>query len=187
MFVDDVAMMLINLVIALVAVAVYALMKPADAARRMAPAFLATGFGLTAVGLHMMFVWPLPSSYNIAFGSPAVLFGVLLFLAGLGGLLSWDFLSLGIYAVFSGLAAIVVGIRIGVLGMTNSPAMATAGFVLTGVGGLLALPLYFFRGNRGLRILIVVIVLLAALVWAVIGYGAFWQHLADFAKWAPPK
>lgn len=54
-------------------------------------AFVATGFFLSATGLHMMLTWPLAqidgafccAVDNISFGEPAALYGVLAFFAGL--------------------------------------------------------------------------------------------------------
>ena len=185
MFIDYVALMLVNLSASLILLALLVL-KFLDAdGRKMAPGFLVTGFIASATGLYMIFTWPLPSSYNIAFGEPYVMFGILIFTVGLALARGWDLLSLAIFAVFGGLASVVVGIRIAQRGMTDSPPLAAAGFILTGLAGVLSLPLYAARNSRFLRVVLILLLVAGAAIWAFIGFGAYWKHLESFAGWKP--
>lgn len=187
MFIDYLAMLLINLVAALSLVAIYLVFgidKPDQ--RRWAPGFGLAGLVFFVAGFHMLFNWPLPSSYNIAFGSGAVLFGTVLFGAAVAQAFGWDLVSMAIYATFAGLAAIDLGIRIITLGMTQQPLLAGVGYILAGLTGAFALPAWWLRRQLWLRVLLAVIPTAAAVIFAITGYGAFWEHLSSFAGWAPP-
>jgi putative membrane protein len=185
MFIDYVALMLVNLSASLVLLALFVLKFLSSDGKRLAPGFLVTGFIAAATGLHMIFTWPLPSSYNIAFGELYVMFGVVIFVVGLALARGWDLLPLSIFAVFAGLASVVVGVRIAQRGMTNSPPLATLGFVLTGLAAILSLPLYLVKNSRILKAVVIVLLVAAAAIWAFIGFGAYWKHLESFAGWKP--
>jgi putative membrane protein len=185
MFIDYVALMLANLAVSLFLLGVLVIFYPDGQPKRVAPGLLVTGFIGTVTGLDTIFHWRLPGSYNIAFGEPATALGVLLFAGALALLLDWDLLSLTIFAVIFGAVAIILGVRILVLGMTNLSPLAAAGFVLAGVAGLLSMPFYFFRHSLGLRVLLVVVLFLAGAIWAFMAFGAYWQHLSSFSKWVP--
>ncbi len=80
----------------------------------------------------------------------------------------------------------IVGIRILVLGLGQEPLVAAIGFVLSGLGGIFAFPfLKWFKNNKAVRYIGVIVLLLAALIWAVTFYNALWAHMASFAKWVP--
>jgi putative membrane protein len=99
----------------------------------------------------------------------------------------WDLFTLTVYAFFAGLAAIVVGARIIDLEQTRRPLVAGLGFILTGLGGVLSAPtLVYFRDNKTWRTVGAAVLLLAALIWAFIGYLAYWGHLETFSEWQPP-
>lgn len=186
MFIDYLSALLINLVATFVLLSLYVYLGLDDPnQRRWVPGFAVTGFISLSSGLHMLWNWPLPSSYNIAFGGPSVLLGIVLLGAALALALSWDLMTLGVYGVFIGAMAIVIGIRIIVLGMTQVPALSGVGFILSGVAGLLAVPTLFLRGSRAFRFLVALVPLAAAVIWAIIGYGAVWEHLAEFAPYTP--
>ena len=93
-----------------------------------------------ATGLHMIWTWPVPGSFNISFGETSVLFGGLYLAASVALAMSWDLLTITVYAFFAGLTSIVVGVRIINLGQTRQPLVAGLGFILTGLGGVLAAP-----------------------------------------------
>ena len=185
MFIDYVALMLVDLVIAMVLVTLYFAKYINENAKAVAPGFLLTGFIGLVTGLHMIFRWPLPGSFNIAFGELAVLFGVLLIGTAVAFLAGWDLLSIGVYAVLAGVAAVVVGARIFALKMTKEPLISALGFVATGATGILSLPAYLTRKSRVLRIVAALAALGAAIVWAITGYASYWSHLEGFAKWKP--
>jgi putative membrane protein len=82
--------------------------------------------------------------------------------------------------------AVVVGVRIISLGLTKEPILSGIGFVLAGLGGVFAVPfLKWFKGNKVLRTLSAVVVLVTALVWAVTFYTSLWGHMASFSSWVP--
>jgi putative membrane protein len=185
MFVDYVALMLIDLVLSMVLIALYFAKYINENPKVLAPGMLMSGSVGLATGLHMIFRWPLTSSYNIAFGEPMVLFSALLVFTGIAILADWDLLSLGIIAFLVGIVSVIVGIRILNRGMTKEPLVAALGFVGSGVAGILALPAYLTRKNPVLRILAALAALGSAIVWGFTGYASYWAHLESFAKWAP--
>ena len=188
MFINYITLMLINMVAGLVLLAdfVYRGLDGANL-KRWIPGFGLVGAIALVTGLHMMWTWPVPGSFNISFGETTVLFGGLYVAAAIALAQGWDLLSLAVYAFFAGLTSMVVGARIINLGQTNQPLVAGLGFILTGLGGVLAAPtLVYLRSNKSWRILGAVVLLGAALVWAIIGFGAYWSHLEGFGDWQPP-
>lgn len=187
MFIDYITLMLINIVAGLVLLAyfVYAGLddpKPS----RWVPGFGITGAIALATGLHMIFTWPVPGSFNIAFGETSVLFGILFVGASISLAQGWELFTLAIYAFFAGWTAIVVGLRLMNLGLTKQPLITGIGFILTGLGGVCAFPtLWPLQRNRTWRIVGTIVLLLAALIWAQTGYMAYWSHLEGFQNWAP--
>jgi putative membrane protein len=115
----------------------------------------------------------------------SVLFGVLMFFGAIALLRDWELLSLGIYATFAGAASILLGIRLYTLKMTSEPLVAAFGFSLTGLMGVLSLPVYYLRQHRIVRILAALALVGAAAVWTVFACLGYWAHLANFAKWVP--
>jgi putative membrane protein len=70
--------------------------------------------------------------------------------------------------------------------MTLVPNLSGAGFILSGLGGVMAAPtLLWFRNNRPFRTVAAMILLAAALIWAVTVYPEYWMHMKAFAKWVP--
>lgn len=188
MFVDYITLMLINMVAGLVLLAdfVYRGLEGANP-KRWIPGFGLVGAIALATGLHMIWTWPVPGSFNISFGETSVLFGALYVAASVALAMNWDLLTLTIYAFFAGLTAILVGVRIINLEQTRQPLVAGLGFILTGLGGVLAAPtLVYLKTNKGWRTLGAAVLLLAALIWAIIGYMAYWGHMASFSEWQPP-
>jgi putative membrane protein len=187
MFVDYLTLMLINLAAGLVITAIFVFFFLNGERKKAAPGFLVSGFIALVTGFHEIFTWPIPGSYNIPFGEGSVLFGILLFAAGIAVLKDWDLLTLGVYAVFAGVASIILGFRIYDLKMTNEPLVSAAGFILTGLIAVVSLPAYLLRKSLVVRILAAVALLGAAAIWAVFGYLGYWAHLSNFSKWLPPS
>lgn len=186
MFIDYIPLMLINMAAGLVMLASY-LYYGLDAADKKA---WASGFAIVGAvgaicGYHMTFTWPLPGSYNVAFGETSILFGILFLGASLSLARGWELVSLGIYSLFAGLTAIIVGMRIINLGLTREPLLSGIGFILTGLSGILVLPVLYLRTNKTLRILVAVLLIVAAVIWLRTGYKAYWSHLSDLSKWLP--
>jgi putative membrane protein len=188
MFIDYITLMLVNMVAGLVLLAdfVYRGLDGANP-KRWLPGFGIVGAIALVTGLHMILTWPVPGSFNISFGETSVMFGALYVATAIAIAMSWDLLTIAIYGFFAGLAAMVVGLRIINLEQTRQPLLAGIGFVLTGLGGVLAAPtLIYFRQNQSWRTLGAGVLLVAALIWAIIGYVAYWGHLASFSDWQPP-
>ncbi|PZV19424.1 MAG: hypothetical protein DCF21_07215 [Leptolyngbya sp.] len=188
MFIDYITLMLINMVAGLVLLAdfVYRGLDGANL-KRWIPGFGLVGAIALITGLHMTLTWPVPGSFNISFGETTVLFGGLYVAAAIAIAQGWDLFPLTVYAFFAGLTSIVVGARMIDLGQTQQPLVAGLGFILTGLGGVLAAPtLVYLRGNKNWRTLGAGVLLLAALVWAIIGYRAYWGHMEGFSDWQPP-
>ncbi|MEW6493736.1 MAG: DUF981 domain-containing protein [Cyanobacteriota bacterium] len=188
MFVNYITLMLINMVAGLFFLATF-VYQGLDSTyqKRWVPGFGMTGAIALVTGLHMIFTWPISGSFNIAFGETTVLFGILFITTSIALALDWDLLTVAIYGFFAGLAAIVIGIRIINLGLTRRPLVSGIGFILTGLGGVLASPtLVYLRTNKAWRIMGAVVLIVAALIWAVTGYMAYWGHLAQYSNWKPP-
>lgn len=188
MFIDYITLMLINMVAGLVLLAdfVYRGLDGANL-KRWIPGFGLVGAIALVTGLHMVFTWPVPGSFNISFGETTVLFGGLYLATAIAIAQGWDLLSLAVYAFFAGLTSVVVGARIINLGQTQQPLVAGLGFILTGLGGVLAAPtLVYLRSNKSWRIFGAIVLLAAALVWAFVGFLAYWGHLDVFSDWQPP-
>jgi len=185
MFIDYLTLMLFNLSAGLVIMAIFVFNYLDKDRKKMAPGFLASGLLSLVTGFHVIFTWPLPGSYNIAFGEMAVFFGVLFLVAGLAVLFEWDLFTLGVYAVFVGAASIELGIRIFVLKMTSEPLVAAGGFILTGLMAVLTLPVYYLRRFVVVRGLAALGLLGSAAIWVMTGILAYWQHLVAFSKWVP--
>lgn len=186
MFIDFLTLMLINMAAGLVLLAWYVAKGLDDTDQpKWAPAFGTVGAIALLNGFRIAWLWPLPGSYNVAFGDTSVLFGALFVGAAVSVARSLDLKPLAVYAFFSGLASILVGVRILDLHMTAFPAVSGAGFIMTGLAGVFVGPALWLRSNRVLRTAGVLVLLAAAAIWAFNGFGGYWAHLAMFSKWAP--
>ncbi len=135
------------------------------------------------IGLHMIWTWPLPGSFNIAFGEPTVLFGMIM----LG--LAWacyresTLTPLAIYALLGGLAAFIIGTRIINLGLSWSPYPIAIGFFFSGLSGILAWPFVQWYQYRKWRLMYGIITLVAALIWTIGALNVYWVNILEFASW----
>ena len=183
MFIDYVPVMLANMTAGLLILAMYLLFGKS---RSWAAGFAMAGLVAFLAGLHMIFTWPLPGAYNIAFGGPSVLFGTLFLGAALAIARNWPLTPVGIYAMIAGAVAVLVGVRVIDLHLTASPVVSGVGFMLTGAGSILAgLGIVVPRG-RPIRCLAAAALIVAAAIWAFTCGMGYWAHLASFAKYAPP-
>ncbi len=185
MFIDYLTIMLVNMAAGLAILALFVLKYLNGDRKKLAPGFLVSGFVATVTGLHEIFTWPIISSYNIPFGEMSVLYGVLMLGGGIALFRGWELLSLGIYATFAGAASILLGIRLFSLKMTSEPLVSLAGFALTGLMGVLSLPVYYLRRSRLVRILAAIALFGSAAIWVAFAALGYWAHLENFAKWAP--
>lgn len=176
--VDYVALLLANMLIALVVLACF-LWRGLDRpdSRDWAPVFGISGLVATVAGFAMALTWPIPKPFSSIYGEMSVLFGVLFGGAAVALGAGWRLLPLGCYACVAGLVAIVVGVRFVLLSLTPLPLLPGAGFVLTGLAGV-GSPLVLHRPNsRGLRGLGIAVVLAAAGIWALTCLQAYWLHM----------
>ncbi len=193
MFVDFVTLMLLNMTAGFLVLAHFLVRGSTARGSEIEGRHWALGFGVVGgiaalTGLVVTFAWPLPGSYNIAFGETSVLFGSLFLAAALGFERRLWFESLSAIALVDGLVAVVVGARIAALGMTNEPTPAAAGFILAGVVGLLVAAGTALPGlgtNRPYRLGLAGVSVATALLWAAITFSAYWDHLARLARWEP--
>jgi len=187
MFIDYLTLIMINLVAGTVLLAFY-LWKGMDEVdqRPYAAAFFATGLIGLVTGLQLSFTWPLPGSFNVGYGDAATLFGVVFLGTSIALWQGWSLVPVSLYSVFAGIDAIIVGFRLYSLKLGQEPLVAAIGFILAGLGGIGAFPfLMWFKGNKAMRWIAIVILLVTAGIWAVTFYSALWAHMASFAKWVP--
>jgi len=187
MFIDFLTLVMINLIAGTVLLAFY-LWKGIDEKdqRPYAAGFFAAGLISLITGLQLSFKWPLPGSYNIAFGDTSTLFGVVFLATSLALWQGWDLIPVSIYAFFAGAEAILVGYVIMSQKLTQEPLLSALGFFLAGLGGVGAFPFFmWFKDNKAVRWVAIAILVVTAALWAVTFYGSVIGHMASFAKWVP--
>jgi len=185
-FIDFVALMLLNMAAGFGVLAFFLLMALAAGDRKRWVAPLAM-VGLVAIvcGFRMIFTWPLPGSYNGAYGEMSVLLGAIYLGIALSLAKDWNLAPIAIYGIPAGVAAVVVGFRIMSLGMTNAPQLSAIGFILSGLGGILAVLAFCAPGSKALRSSGAIALLLAAAIWLMTAYPAYWIHMKGFSTWTP--
>ena len=168
MFIDYLAVMLINLGAGLALLAHYLYVKPPKETRRgWATGFLAVGLLGLVTSLPVVLTWPLPGGSTSRTANPPCSSdsGDLRFLRG--------------------------GLRDPSRDSHRRPAPRVRpagrldGVLLTGVGGILVLPTLQGHENRTLTITTAIILGLAALLWLYTGYLVGWGHVLDFSKYVP--
>jgi len=153
---------------------------------RWAPGFAIVGGIAFLLGLHLSVAWPLPGPYNEAFGSLSVFLGAIFLGAAWAFARNLSPLIVAWYALPMGAGAIVLGLRILDLKLTATPEVTAAGFVLSGLGGLLAAPGYLvLKRLPALRWLASLAMLTAAAIWLYVGLKGYWAHLEHFKGWVP--
>ncbi len=188
MFIDFLTLVMINLLAGTVLLAFY-LWRGIDEKdqRPYASAFFVTGLVSLIAGLQISFTWPLPGSYNVGYGDATTLFGVVFLGTAIALWQGWSLIPISLYSFFAAIDALIVGIRIWSLQLTKEPLISAIGFVLAGLSGLGVFPfLMWFRENKIVRWIGILLLLGTALLWAITFYGSLWDHMASFAKWVPP-
>ncbi len=193
MYIVYLTVMLINMAAAFFTLAWYIWRgMPCENKRGWLPAFTITGFVALITGLHMTFTWPMPSVYNIAFGEPSIMLGVLL----LGGAWAigkcWNLTPLTVYAFLAGIVAIVLGIRFIESSISQEPIPAGLGLIFSGLVGVLSLPALFLCPrspglSRAIQLLAILLLVIAGAIWAYSGYVTYWDHMQSFTGWNPNK
>ncbi len=176
--IDYVSLMLANMAAGLVIVALY-ILQPicSDENKGWSVAFIMSGLIAAITGFTMTFTWPLPSPYNTAFGEMSVLLGIILIGAGISIAKGWSLLPVCVYAIFAGLAAMLVGWRFIDLGLSQKPLLSGIGFILPGIGGVCAWMVVHFKKQLWLRIAGAAVLFAAAGIWLFTGCMAYWFHL----------
>jgi putative membrane protein len=153
---------------------------------RWAPGFAIVGLIAFLLGLHMSATWPLPGAYNEPFGNLSVFLGAIFLGAAWAMARNLSPLIVAWYALPMGAAAITIGLRILDLKLTSNPPLSAAGFLLSGLGGLLAAPGYLLlRRYPALRWLASLAMFVAAALWLYVGLKSYWAHLEVFKTWVP--
>jgi putative membrane protein len=186
MFIDYLTLIMINLV-AGTALLGYYLLKgyTAEDQRPFAAGFGIVGLLGVIMGLELSFTWTLPGSYNIAYGEATTLFGGVFLATAYALHQKLDLKPVTIFAFFAGVYAAIVGIRILDLQMTKHPLASGIGFILSGLGGVLAFPVYPLLKNKTFRLLAAAVIIVTALLWAYTFYASLWGHLESFSTWLP--
>lgn len=185
MFIDWLTLLLVNMMVALVLHSLFMGFWIDKDPKKIIPGFLLTGAIALIAGFRMAFTWPLPGAYNIIYGELSVLFGAFLFMAGLSVHFGWNLLTIGIYSLFGGAVAILMGVRIWVSGMTSEPFVAGLGFVVTGATAVITLPGLALPKMKWIRWLVALGALGSAIIWILVGFPAYWAHIDSFGKWVP--
>jgi len=183
--IDYVPLMLLNMTAGFVVLAFFLLMGLQGERKRWVAPFAMVGLVAFLAGLHMSFTWPLPGAYNSAFGETSVLLGIIYLGVALSLAKEWNPAPIAIYGILAGLAAVVLGVRILDLQMTAKPPLAGAGFILSGAGGILAALAFCWPTSKGLRAIGALALILAAIIWALTTYMAYWGHMDSFKNWKP--
>ncbi len=178
MMIDYVTLLLINMVAGFFLLGCFILHGlDAQDKNNWAPAFGICGLVATVCGFVMTFSWPLPYPYNIAFGEMSVLLGVLFLGTAVALAKGWGLVPIALYGFFAGSAAILLGVRIIDLGLTNSPILSGAGFILSGAAGVFAPIVVWQEEQKGLRVIGAVVLFAAAGIWAWTACLAYWAHM----------
>jgi len=195
LFIDDVALMLLNAGGAFLLLAVFLLTRMGGAEpRRWAAPFAASTLVALCTGLQMVFVFPLPGPYNQIFGECTVMLGTVLAALALSVGMGWSLLPVGLYGLVAALLPLALGLRIVTLKLTLAPLQSGTGFVLSGVGALFAALTFILSpkspqdrcsGFHACRVTGGVALLLAAALWILVGILGAWGHAEHFGKWKP--
>ena len=188
MFIDYLTLMLLNMTAGFAVLGFFLLVGLDGEWNRWVAPFAMVGLVAFLGGLYMIFTWPLPGAYNIAFGETSVLLGVIYLGIALSLGKGWNPAPIAIYGILAGLAAVILGVRIINLKMTAQPLLAGVGFILSGLGGILAALAFCAPTSKALRITGALALILAAIIWALTGFVAFWGHMGsdNFKNWKPP-
>ena len=184
--IDYVALMLLNMTAGFVVLAFFLLMGLQGDRKRWVAPFAMVGLVAFLCGLHMIFTWPLPGAYNSAFGETSVMLGVICLGIALSLAKEWNPAPIAIYGILAGLAAVILGVRIMNLKMTMQPQLSGVGFILSGLGGILAALAFCAPTSKGLRSAGALALILAALIWAMTAYLAYWGHMEHFSTYKMP-
>ncbi len=184
-FIDYLTLLLANMGAGLVVLAFFFLRGYGTANERPWASGLAmAGLVAFAGGLYMVLTWPITEMKgndlrwaDCAYGESTVLLGIAFLGAALTVSRGWSLVPVTIYATVAGGVAILLGVRIYDLGLSASPPMTAAGFILTGLAGPLSLWVTLARGRMLPKVLAAVVLLAAAGLWLFTAAMSYWGHL----------
>ena len=184
MFVDYLTLVMLNLVAGLGILAYYVAtgLRPN---KGVAAGFGVVGLLHTVLGLHMSLTWPLPGSYNILFGEPTTLLGLVFLAAALAVAKEWDLYPTALFAFFAGVNGLAAGYAIIVNELTRDPLMSGLSFILTGLLGVLAPFGLKWKENRTFRYLALALIIVVLLLWLYAWYKSLLGHVGLFSEWVP--
>ena len=178
---DFLTMLLVNMTAGMFLLSLFFIRDEAAEIRTTwVPPFAMSGLVATAGGAFITFAWPLPGAMNMAFGEMSIFYGILMLGASLAVAKHYNMLGVGVYAMFAGAAAVVIGARVWNMWLTAQPMLSSAGFILSGAGGIFAGAALATRA-RPLRILTAICFFGAACIWGLTGYLSYWMHMAALA------
>lgn len=186
MYIDYLTLMLVNLTAGLAMLGGWVYMdahQPEQ--KRWVTGFLMSGLLSLLTGLHMILTWPLPGAFNIVFGEMSVAFGILMLGLGFAVWFALDLLPIAVYGTLIGIAALILGGQVLNLDLTQHPTLSGISFLWMGVIGLCSMPMLALRKSHAFRIFGAGGLAVAAVLWAVTGYVAYWNHVKPFAAWKP--
>lgn len=192
-FIDSLAIMLIGLGAGILLVALHVLFtvrnKIEISKEKLALPAMAIGFFDFISGFIMAFTWPLPGGYNMLFGDPLLLFGLLLLTGGYmvykgkdPSMMTILSFFLGIYVILGGYAMMAYGLE---TGANFLPAFGL--YMSSGIAALIS-PLLLVKpagAFKALYYIEFVLLILAAFIAFFIGYNALLHHLVIFAHYYP--
>jgi len=184
-YIDFLTLMLVNMAGAFVVGAFYCFAGFGKNNPSWAVPLLSAGIIATVCGFYIIFRYPLPGPFNIAYGELSVLLGVLLLGGSLALAKGWSLGPLALYAWFAGLSSVVVGAAFIYYGLASGPILAGAGFICTGLAGMSLGPAVWFKPFKFFRWPTGLFLLAAAVIWLMIGLGAYWMHLEKYKNFQP--
>ncbi len=184
MFINYITLMLVNLAAGLFQAGYFIHLQPqTEKKKSFVAGFFITGLIAVITGSMITFAWPIPGNYNIAFGEPYILFGLVFLGTALCLLNEWGMHSMNVFTFISGVIAIVIGARILNLGMTLFPPIAATGYFTAGGGAIFASLFNCRESNKTIKQLSVFLLLTSALIWMFVACMGYWGHLEEYSKW----
>lgn len=98
------------------------------------------GSFILVMGFYGEMAWPLPGSYNILFGDPFILLGIVILSIAVALGLKQKLQYVGVLAFFSGLIAIYYGANAYLQGMTSEPLAMFGMYIAFGLTGVFTFP-----------------------------------------------
>ena len=185
-FVDSLAVMLLALGSSAALLAMYFLYAVRQKKTISNLAVPIIGFGLfdAASGFLMSFTWPLPPAYNMLFGDPLLILGMLMVMGGYMLYRNMNLKVLSIFGFFLGIYILIEAVAISNLKLeTGADLISSMGLYLSsGLAAILS-PLVYLdpKSNNGkwAYYLLAVLLILATFAALFIGYAAIYGHLAS--------